>query len=79
MIEFVIRRERLFETFRDRMFPVHPPYGERVAAAVSDLATLFHALSVRGQLAGYLAAVRFYEIGSLAGLKDFEQWLRRDR
>ena len=49
------------------------------AAPVSDLATLFHALSVRGQLAGYEAAVRFYEIGSLAGLKDFEQWLNRDR
>jgi len=49
------------------------------ADGVSDLATLFHALSVRGQLAGYEAAVRFYEIGSLAGLKDFEQWLNRDR
>ena len=49
------------------------------AAPVSDLATLFHALSVRGQLAGYEAAVRFYEIGSLAGLQDFEQWLQRDR
>ena len=48
------------------------PAGE----APSDLAELFHALSVRGELAGMEAAERFFEIGSPAGLQDFEQWLR---
>jgi len=46
------------------------------ADTVADLATLFHALSVRGELAGFEAAHRFYEIGSPAGLEDLEQWLR---
>lgn len=49
------------------------------AGAVADLAALFHRLSVRGALAGFEAAQRFYEIGSPAGLEDFERWLRRDR
>ena len=43
---------------------------------VADLATLFHGLSVRGELAGFEAAHRFYEIGSPAGLEDLERWLR---
>lgn len=43
---------------------------------VADLATLFHGLSVRGELAGFEAAERFYEIGSPAGLEDLERWLR---
>lgn len=42
----------------------------------ADLAELFHALSLRGQLAGYESAERFYEIGSPAGLADFSEWLR---
>lgn len=42
----------------------------------ADLADLFHALSLRGQLAGYEVAERFYEIGSPAGLADFSEWLR---
>ena len=49
------------------------------AGVVADLAALFHALSVRGALAGFEVAQRFYEIGSPAGLEDFERWLRRDR
>ncbi|HXU01793.1 MAG TPA: sugar phosphate nucleotidyltransferase [Polyangia bacterium] len=52
---------------------------EVAAGVVADLATLFHALSVSGRLAGFEAAERFYEIGSPAGLEDFERWLRRDR
>jgi NDP-sugar pyrophosphorylase family protein len=43
----------------------------------ADLAGLFNALSVRGELAGFEVSQRFYEIGSPAGLKDFEGWLRR--
>jgi NDP-sugar pyrophosphorylase family protein len=50
--------------------------AERVPANVkADLAGVFHALSVEGQLAGYEVTARFYEIGSPAGLLDFEQWL----
>jgi len=41
----------------------------------SDLAVLFHKLSLRGHLAGYEVHERFYEIGSPAGLHDFEQYL----
>jgi NDP-sugar pyrophosphorylase family protein len=40
-----------------------------------DLAVLAHALSRGGHLAGMEAAERFYEIGSPAGLSDFEHWL----
>ncbi len=41
----------------------------------SDLATLFHHLSLEGRLAGFQVHERFYEIGSPAGLRDFEQYL----
>lgn len=40
-----------------------------------DLAHVLHALSLEGQLAGYEAAKRFYEIGSPAGLRDFEEFI----
>jgi NDP-sugar pyrophosphorylase family protein len=45
----------------------------------ADLATLFHELSLRGQLAGFPVSERFFEIGSPAGLLDFEQWLNERR
>jgi NDP-sugar pyrophosphorylase family protein len=41
----------------------------------SDLAALFHELSRQGKLAGFQVYERFYEIGSPAGLRDFEQYL----
>jgi NDP-sugar pyrophosphorylase family protein len=41
----------------------------------SDLAALFHELSVQGKLAGFEVHERFYEIGSPAGLRDLEQYL----
>lgn len=41
----------------------------------ADLATLFHHLSLSGELAGLEVHQRFFEIGSPAGLLDFEQWL----
>jgi NDP-sugar pyrophosphorylase family protein len=50
-----------------------PPQG------VSDLATLFHALSLRGELAGLEIHERFHEIGSPEGLKELEQWLSERR
>jgi len=41
----------------------------------SDLAALFHELSVQGKLAGFEVHERFYEIGSPTGLRDLEQYL----
>jgi len=41
----------------------------------SDLAPLLHALSREGNLAGFEATERFYEIGSPEGLRDLEQFL----
>jgi NDP-sugar pyrophosphorylase family protein len=43
--------------------------------AHSDLAIVFHELSVQGRLAGFEVHQRFYEIGSPSGLRDFEQYL----
>ena len=40
-----------------------------------DLATLFHEMSLAGQLGGFEVTERFYEIGSPQGLRDFEDWL----
>jgi NDP-sugar pyrophosphorylase family protein len=49
------------------------------AVEKADLADLLNALSVRGELAGFEAGERFYEIGSPAGLEDFAAWLRANR
>ena len=46
------------------------------AGEKKDLAQLYHDLSVEGRLAGYEVQQRFYEIGSPAGLRDFEAWTR---
>jgi NDP-sugar pyrophosphorylase family protein len=40
-----------------------------------DLAVLFHRLSVAGQLGGFEVYERFFEVGSPAGLADFEAHL----
>jgi NDP-sugar pyrophosphorylase family protein len=45
------------------------------ATGKADLADLFHALSLRGELAGYEVPERFHEIGSLEGLRELERWL----
>jgi NDP-sugar pyrophosphorylase family protein len=45
----------------------------------SDLSVLFHELSIHGRLAGFEVHQRFYEIGSPAGLRDFEHYLDADR
>lgn len=52
----------------------HVPAGE-----VCDLAGVTHDLSVRGELAGYVVAERYHEIGSPQGLASFEQWLEAAR
>jgi NDP-sugar pyrophosphorylase family protein len=41
----------------------------------SDLAAMFHDLSLHGELAGFEVHERFYEIGSPSGLRDFEEYL----
>ena len=41
---------------------------------VFDLAEVYHALSLQGQLAGYEVHDRFYEIGSHSGLKEAEDY-----
>ena len=46
------------------------------AGVKADLSDLFHALSLRGELAGYESPERFYEIGSPQGLADFSEWVR---
>ncbi len=46
-----------------------PPMGK------ADLADLFHALSLRGQLMGLEVRDRFHEIGSPAGLEEIARWI----
>jgi len=43
-----------------------------------DLAVVLNNLSVKGMLAGFEVDQRFYEIGSPAGLRDFEEYLERE-
>lgn len=45
------------------------------AEGASDLATLYHRLSVEGRLGAYPAAERFFEVGSPGGLADFSRWV----
>jgi NDP-sugar pyrophosphorylase family protein len=42
----------------------------------ADLAGVYHALAARGELAGYLATERFYEIGTPAALAETDAFLR---
>ena len=44
----------------------------------SDLAEIYHALSVRGLLAGHEVFQRFYEIGSHKGLDETIDYFRRE-
>jgi NDP-sugar pyrophosphorylase family protein len=45
-------------------------FGERTRDRVLDLADVYHALSLRGELAGYEVHERFHEIGSPEGLTE---------
>ena len=49
--------------------------GQVPAAAPSDLAGLYQRLAATGQLRGFEATERFYEIGSPEGLADLEGFL----
>lgn len=53
---------------------VFAPYAH---AEVIDLADILHDISLRGELAAFEVAERFYEIGSPQGLKDTEEFLLR--
>jgi NDP-sugar pyrophosphorylase family protein len=50
---------------------------ELVASDVSDLADLYHQLAARGELCGYAATERFYEIGTPKALAEADEFLRR--
>jgi NDP-sugar pyrophosphorylase family protein len=62
---------------RDVIAELVPPTraGPDGKYARSDLAPLFHELSLRGDLAGQEITQRFFEIGSPAGLQDLERWM----
>jgi NDP-sugar pyrophosphorylase family protein len=47
--------------------------------AFLDLAELYQTLLAKGQLAGYELAERFYEIGSVAGLREFRALMEARR
>jgi NDP-sugar pyrophosphorylase family protein len=49
---------------------------DQVPGYVSDLAELYHALSLRGELFGYDVTERFYEIGTPAALIEADAFLR---
>jgi NDP-sugar pyrophosphorylase family protein len=55
--------------------------GEVLAAEPADtafdLATIYSGLAQKGDLAGYEVATRFYEIGSLEGLRETDALLRK--
>lgn len=53
---------------------IFAPYA---GTEVIDLADILHDLSLRGELAAFEVAERFYEIGSMQGLKDTEEFLSR--
>jgi NDP-sugar pyrophosphorylase family protein len=53
--------------------------AEVPATGKADLAELFHALSVRGALAGLEMRERFHEIGSSEGLAELETWIAARR
>jgi NDP-sugar pyrophosphorylase family protein len=44
-----------------------------------DLADFYTQLSVQGRLGGYEVKNRFYEIGSVEGIKDFSYFIERNR
>jgi NDP-sugar pyrophosphorylase family protein len=49
----------------------------RPADVAFDLADIYSNLSRRGELAGYEVTTRFYEIGSIEGLRETEELFRR--
>jgi len=58
---------------------MHRDALDDIIPEIFDLAALFHEFSLRGLLAGFEVTERFYEIGSPAGLRDLEEYLRSAR
>jgi N-acetyl-alpha-D-muramate 1-phosphate uridylyltransferase len=54
----------------------HRDLFEKIPDKVFDLSTLFHDLSLQGNLAGFEVRERFYEIGSPEGLVALEEYLK---
>jgi NDP-sugar pyrophosphorylase family protein len=54
---------------------LHVEALEVVGEGVDDLADLYHALSCEGELCGFAATERFYEIGTPQALSDTETFL----
>jgi NDP-sugar pyrophosphorylase family protein len=52
-----------------------PDEGVRPSEAVLDLADVYHALSLRNELAGFEMHDRFYEIGSPEGLRETDEYI----
>jgi MurNAc alpha-1-phosphate uridylyltransferase len=50
-------------------------FKEYKEGAIFDLADLYHDLSIMGELASFEVHERFYEIGSIEGLKETERYL----
>lgn len=52
-------------------------FAGRSAGAAFDLAALYEELASRGELAAFEVHCRFYEVGSLAGIRDLAEHLQR--
>jgi NDP-sugar pyrophosphorylase family protein len=85
----LFRHGRLIEYHKqsDRSDMAHIDFGVSVLSReafepylgsdVLDLADLYRNLSLGGRLAAFEVSNRFYEIGSLSGIKDTEEFLKR--
>jgi NDP-sugar pyrophosphorylase family protein len=51
-------------------------FDEFVSGACFDLAHIYNILSVEDELAAYVVYNRFYEIGTIAGIEDFERYIK---
>lgn len=82
-------RIKAYDKERSLTLMRHIDYGLGVLAApafdgwprdeVVDLAAIYGRLAAKGQLAGYEVKQRFYEIGSLEGLRELDALLRGRR
>jgi NDP-sugar pyrophosphorylase family protein len=88
-VEFVSGEIRCYSKRRSTPSMSHIDYGlgvlraraieNRAAGEAFDLADVFADLVARGELAGYEADRRFYEVGSPEGLRATERYLASAR
>lgn len=76
LVEYNKRQPRPEMTYIDYGLAVlsNPVLEHYPAGRAFDLAEVYHALSLKGQLAAYEVNERFYEIGSHDGLKETETY-----